>query len=270
MTAATQTFRQPDAAQVQPPATGHAGLITSHVTQVMHAAMKAHPRSQQAAPGPSELGTPCVRRLAYKIMDWHRPNDDLDGWLATIGTSVHAWQADVFLAADRALGPGDCRYLVEHRVHLPGGITGSCDLYDRELATVLDWKVSSLDRIRKYRTSGPGPQYRTQAHLYALGLQLAGEHPQHVAIVFLPRGGLLNGLHVWTEPYAPQIAAQALGRYQATKAALIALCPDLDIEHHPEVWGLFPTADAHCNWCPYHLPQSTDLGKGCPGHRTIR
>ncbi len=268
MTAPTQTFRQPDAAQVQPPATGHAGLLTSHVTAVMHAAMKAHPRSQQAAPGPSELGTPCTRRLAYKIMDWARPNDDLDGWLATIGTSVHAWQAEVFQHADEGREPWDpqCRYLVEHRVHLPGGITGSCDLYDRELATVLDWKVSSLDRIRKYRTSGPGQQYRVQAHLYALGLQAAGETPRHVAICFLPRSGLLSGLYVWTEPYDPQIAADALGRYQATRTALI----ELDPETHPDRWALFPTANAHCNWCPYHLPQSTDLGKGCPGHRTIR
>jgi hypothetical protein len=260
MTAAT--FQQPAAGWVKPPVEGHAGQLTSMITEVMHTAMKNHPRSLQAAPGPSELGTPCVRRLAYKILDWPQPNCDRDQWLSTIGTAVHAWQAGVFEQANQLLGRA--RYLVERKVHLPFGISGSSDLYDRDTATVIDWKVTSLDNIRRYRRNGPGDQYRIQAHLYALGMLLAGEHPQHVADVFLPRGGLLEGLLVWTEPFDPEIAADALRRYDTTRTALIALDP----EKYPQRWGLFPTAEAHCEWCPFHLPQSGDLSKGCPGHRT--
>jgi hypothetical protein len=48
-------------------------------------------------------------------------------------------------ATYEALGD-DGRYLIEHRVHLPGGITGSCDLYDRARGTVIDSKNTSPDR----------------------------------------------------------------------------------------------------------------------------
>ena len=261
----TATFAQPDAGWVKPPVQGTAGQITAHVTGILQQAMKHHPRSLQAAPGPSELGTPCVRRLAYKIAGWDRPNDDRDQWLSTIGTAVHAWMAETFEAQNRKLAgtPAHDRYLVEHRVHLPCGISGSCDLYDRDTGTVIDWKVTSPDNIRKYRRSGPGQQYRVQAHLYGLGMLLAGEHPEHVADVFLPRGGLLSGLYVWTEPFDASVATEALRRYETTRSALITTDP----EQYPQRWGLFPTAEAHCSWCPYHLPMSPDLSRGCPGHR---
>lgn len=282
-------FQQPAAAQSRPPATGLAGEITTHVLDVIHHAMKAHPRSQQTAPGPSELGTPCTRRLAYKIADWDRPNDDRDQWLSTIGTATHAWLAATFEAENARqveqsqcasclhlygarCGCGCCqparirpRYLVEHRVHLPGGISGSCDLFDRDMHLVNDWKVSGTDRIKQYRRSGPGDTYRKQAHLYGLGMLIAGETVTDVAITFLPRGGLLApGIYVWTEPFDAQLAVDTLRRYEQTRAGVITLDP----EASPAMWAMFPTAEAHCTWCPYHLPRSTDLGKGCPGHRT--
>jgi hypothetical protein len=259
--AAAGAFQQPADGTHRPPVTGPAGEIAAQVTQIMAAAMRNHPRSLQAAPGPSELGTPCGRRLAYKVLDWARPNDDRDQWLSTIGTAVHSWQADTFEAENRRLGRA--RYLIEQRVHLPEGISGSCDLFDTDdPQTVLDWKITGLDRIKKYARSGPGDQYRIQAHLYGLGWLLAGYQPKRVAIVFLPRGGLLAGLHVWTEPFDPQVAVDAIKRYRTTVLALAHLDP----ERNPGRWAMFPTADAFCTWCPYFLPGSTDLGKGCPGH----
>ena len=143
------------------------------------------------------------------------------------------------------------------------GLTPSPEA-DRETLINNDWKVTSPDNLKKYRRDGPGRQYRIQAHLYALGMQLAGEKPEHVAITFLPRGGRIDGLWVWTEPYQPQIAVDALRHYQATCTALGILIPDAA----PDRWAIFPTADAHCLWCPWHLPASTDLSKGCPGHGT--
>lgn len=259
----TTAFQQPAAAQSRPPATGIAGQVTTHVlATIKHAAAHA-PRSLQAAAGLSELGTPCMRRLAYKTAGWDKPNDDRDNWLSTIGTSVHAWMAGTFEAENRRLGRQ--RYLVEHRVHLPGGISGSSDLLDRDMHVNNDWKVCGLSSIRTYRRSGPGAQYRAQAHLYGLGMLLAGEQVTDVAITFLPRGGLLaSEIHVWSEPLDTQLAIDTLRRYEATRAALITLDP----EATPAMWAMFPTADAHCEWCPYHLPMSRDLSKGCPGHKT--
>jgi hypothetical protein len=257
----TTMFQQPAAGQYRPPVEGIAGHITTDVIGTVKAAARRAPRSLQIAVGPSQLGTPCTRRLAYQILDWDpKPNSDADPWASVIGTSVHAWMAAAYEEENRQLGHQ--RYLIEQRVWLPGGITGSSDLYDRETGVNNDWKVTSLDNLKKYRRDGPGPQYRIQAHLYALGMQLAGEKPEHVAITFLPRGGRIDGLWVWTEPYIPQVAVDALRRYQDTCTAIGMLIPDTA----PERWAMFPTADAHCLWCPWHLPGSADLSQGCPGH----
>lgn len=256
------TFAQPDAGYKRPAITGIAGEISTHVISVVQDAARNAPRSRQAAPGPSELGVPCDRRLAYKIMDWDRPNDSRDQWPSTIGTSVHAWMAGAFEDLNRKLGWE--RYLVERRVHLPYGISGSSDLFDRETRVNNDWKVTGLPKIKEYRARGPGEQYRVQAHLYALGMLLAGEAPADVAITFLPRGGRIDDLFVWTEPFDPAIATAALARYEAIKQKVITLDPQI----RPATWAAFPTAESYCTYCPFHLPHSADLAKGCPGHRS--
>jgi len=257
-------FAQPEAGWIRPPQPGIAGQLASSVIEtVKHAASHA-PRSLQTEVGPSELGTPCVRRLAYKLLAWDQANADTDPWASVIGTAVHAWMAATYSDVNRQLGR--IRYLVERRVPLPGmPHGGSTDLYDRDMRLNNDWKVTGMDKLRQYRRSGPGQQYRVQAHAYGLGLQLAGETPEHVAITFLPRGGRVSDLHVWAEPYDPLVAVEYLKRYQATRDALAALDP----EANPERWAMFPTADAHCSWCPFHLPMSADLSKGCPGHRSV-
>lgn len=257
----TTAFQQPAAGQYRPPVEGIAGQITTMVIEDIKHASATDPRNMQVALGPSDLGTPCVRKLAYQILDWEpKPNSEIDPWASIIGKAVHTWMAETYEARNRELGYE--RFLVEQRVYLPGDVAGSCDLYDRDTRRLIDWKVTSLDNIRKYRTNGPGHQYRAQVHEYALGRQLAGDTPEHVAVVFLPRAGRIDGLYVWTEPYQPAVAVQTIKRYQATMHAIATLIPDI----HPDRWAMFPTADAHCLWCPWHLPASTDLAKGCPGH----
>lgn len=257
----TTTFAQPAAGFIRPPLDGPAGQLASRVIETVKLAAATAPRSLQAEVGPSELGTPCKRRLGYKALDWDpKPNADTDPWAATIGTATHAWMADTYQQENTRLGRQ--RYLIESRVYLPGGISGCSDLYDRDEHLNNDWKVTGLDRLVKYRKNGPGDQYRVQAHLYAFGMQLAGETPQDVAITFLPRGGRISDLHVWSEAYQPAIAVKALQRYQAIREFHVTVNP----EQHPGRWALLPTADAFCTYCPWFLPGSTDLGKGCPGH----
>lgn len=259
------TFAQPAAGIFRPPGDP---LATSVIDTVKRAAAHA-PRSLQSAVGPSELGTPCRRKLAYKVLDWPaKPNSDTDPWASVIGTATHAWMADTYAAENRKIRPlsKPNRYLIEHRVHLPSGISGSCDLFDRDTGTVIDWKVTGLPRLKEYRKNGPGQQYRVQAHLYGFGMQLAGERVERVAIVFLPRGGRIDMLYPWSEPYDPQVAVDALKRYQAIRDFHATVNP----EQHPDRWQLLPTADAHCTYCPFYLPGSADLSKGCPGHQADR
>jgi hypothetical protein len=141
-------------------------------------------------------------------------------------------------------------------VELTGyGIHGTADAYHRPTGTVVDWKFVGYSSLKGYRDNGPGPQYRTQAHLYGCGLALAGREVDHVAIVFIPRSGLSSGIHVWSEPYDPGVVEAAMARYDAVQTVVGAVGP-----------AGVPTADANCSWCPWHDPQTPDLDRACPGH----
>jgi hypothetical protein len=225
------------------------------------------PRSQQKAIGPSEVGEPCVRKLAYKIHDWPAVNTAQDPWASIIGTAVHAWMAEAFEGRNTAMPDGRPRYKVEERVTVrqntggSGLLAGSSDLYDRATGTVWDWKVVGITSLNKYKQAGPGPQYRTQAHLYGLGQENAGETPKRVAICFLPRHHELRP-HVWTEPYDREVAEAGLKRLDTVYDLIYSLDP----EANPQHWQLFPVSqDAKCSWCPYFKPGSSDLSQGCPG-----
>ena len=51
-------------------------------------AIAHHPRSLQKRIGPSEVGTPCDRRIGYKLLG-HTENERGDAWKPTVGTAVH-------------------------------------------------------------------------------------------------------------------------------------------------------------------------------------
>ncbi|MGW4469686.1 hypothetical protein ACWENQ_08435 [Nonomuraea sp. NPDC004354] len=255
----TVAFSQPDAGWATTPLSGLAATIaTNVVTTVKHAGEHA-PRSLQRTIGPSEIGMPCVRRLAYKLCDHPETNVGGDPWASIIGTSVHAWMEQTYDAENARLGRE--RYLIEKRLHIRGNIYGSADLYDRDTRTNMDWKVTGADRVKKYAKDGPGDQYRIQAHLYGLGQENAGETPEHVAIVFLPRGGRIDGLHVWCEPYDRSVAEAALERMDHVLTALTVLDPPTN----PHNWAAFPATESYCTFCPWFAPGSTDASRGCPG-----
>lgn len=218
------------------------------------------PRSLQVALGPSEVGEPCARRMAYRLLDEPRVNTDSDPWAAIVGTAVHAWLADAFTAANQRLGR--IRYLVEQRLEIVAGLGGSCDLYDADIATVIDHKVVGTTSMSKYKKEGPPDQYRAQAHLYGKGYANLGLPVKEVALAFYPRGGMLSGLHVWSEPFDPAIADTALQRMWTITETVAAL----DVEHAPERYALIPSEPGHrCTWCPWFKP-GTPVGATCPGH----
>lgn len=230
------------------------------IRDVVRDAGRLAPRSQQRAVGPSEVGQPCARRLAYRLMNEPQVNTSSDPWAAIVGTAVHAWLADAFTAANDRLGR--IRYLVEQRVEIRPGLTGSCDLYDADTATVIDHKVVGESRMSEYKRNGPPSQYRAQAHLYGYGYARLGLPVREVALAFYPRGGMLAGLYVWSEPFNPAIAEAALARHDQI---LEAAC-SLGVDEHPENYRAIPTSPSHaCNWCPWFKP-GADTGTTCPGH----
>lgn len=106
---------------------------------------RSAPRSRQVAVGPSELGTECDRRLAYRIAGTSTANLDSDPWPATVGTAIHDW-------LERAMNrfqqhQGDHGYLTELRVYPDELVKGRCDLYNHKTSMVIDWKAQPDDEL---------------------------------------------------------------------------------------------------------------------------
>lgn len=243
---------------------GSPDLVAAELLGFITDAIANQPRSLQKRIGPSELGHPCARRIGYKLLGTDDINTGDVPWLPYIGTCVHAGLESVFDQANVKLAGSIAhqeRFYVEHKVtacHVGDDIDGSCDLYDRVTATVVDWKIVGATTLRKYRANGPGDQYRTQAHLYGRGWRAAGHPVDTVMIAFLPRNEPLRAkAYFWHEPYDEQVALAAEQRANGIKLAVDAI--------GTAALTQLGTADAYCDRCPFYRANSTDLATGCPG-----
>lgn len=228
--------------------------LADMLTNVIRHAADNAPRSLQTEIGPSEIGTPCDRRIGYKLSGVAPVNTGTDPLAAIIGTAAHTWLADAFTEANRGR---DIEWLVEQRVAVAGNIGGSGDLFHVPTRTVIDWKFPGETGMRKYKAEGPGEQYRTQIHAYGVGYMRRGLVPQRVAIVFIPRAGRLDGMHVWTEPFNPAVAADAINRVEGIRTFITAA--------GRTALPLLATTEAYCSWCSWYSPGSTDPTQACPG-----
>jgi hypothetical protein len=217
---------------------------------VVRAYDSSRPRSRQKDLGPSEAGNPCNRRLAYRLLGASGVNTDSDPWPAIVGTAVHSW-------LEKAFSHNPDRYDTEVKVELPTYMRGTVDLVDKHAKTVIDHKVLGLTSLKRFKADGPSEQYRTQVHLYACGLRLAGYDIEHVAIAAWSRSGALKDAHYWNEPYNEQIVEATLQRIDALREVTAM---------GRNALPLIPTADANCTWCPFYVPAVTDVTEGCPGH----
>lgn len=224
------------------------------------------PRSLQKALGPSEVGHPCLRRLAFGTVNarkharaaengaFARPapiegglNRFNDPLAAIIGTAMHAWLEDAVRTANQALGR--VRWIPEQPVSPWDGLRGTCDLYDADTRTVLDWKVPGQTRHAHYKKHGPSPVYKTQAHLYGAGYRNEFGLPvEKVGIVFLSRTGGLRDTFLWREDYNQTLVDET----QDKLADLDRRIAELDLIDNPGNFAqipITPTADCHfCNW----------------------
>jgi hypothetical protein len=142
-------------------------LLRDELRHIIADAITNHPRSLQAAIGPSGIGTPCTRKLAHRLLNTPEVSTRPPAWKPTVGHAIHTWLEDAIRASN---DPGETRYLTELRVCIGqiGGvdITGNLDLYDRCTFTVVDWKSVGPSRLKHYRSKGPGQEYRVQIHSY--------------------------------------------------------------------------------------------------------
>jgi hypothetical protein len=196
-------------------------------------------RSVQTDLGPSQIGNPCTRCLARHVLGMPIERTFDDPWCRILGTAAHAWLEKAAEYSNEQAGTAMWR--TEMRVRpdpelLPRG--GSLDLWDVWRKTVIDHKIVGAKPLQKYRTNGPGLQYRRQAHLYGYGVAKAGGPVEHVALAFWPRGGRLSELYVWTEPYSEAVAVEALDRYRLIRDQARALGPAIlpVLPADPDCW----------------------------------
>lgn len=239
------------------PMTELGAQIAARLKEMFHGYSNRMERSQQATIGPSEIGTPCDRRIALKLLRYPTVNPGGDNWASFIGTCMHSGLEDMFLWADAGSG----RYANEVRLTFPNKFVpkGTSDLLDRTLLCVMDHKGMGQWSLDKLKREGPSRTYRIQAHVYAYGQKLKGEKVKHVAIIGWPRDkSSLDDLYVWTEEYRPEVARDALKRVErigdsaATGAAAYAL----------------PFDNSDCRFCPFHMKNAARSEGGVCNGRT--
>ena len=230
-------------------------------------------RSAQTTMGPSEMGTPCDRRLALSLMRMPSVNPGGDGWAAFVGTCIHVGLAEMFLWANHGTG----RFAVEQRLEYDSDIVpkGTADLIDRTLFMLDDHKCQGRWSRNKLKSVGPIPTYRVQAHVYAFGARKRGERIEHVAIISWPRDeSTLDDLYVWTEPYRPDIVKKAFERVEDINQSVIANQEEMrrirpqdgELEVKARVAANYNVAD-DCRFCPFYLPNARSIMEGCNGKR---
>jgi len=213
------------------------------------------PRSKQVVIGPSEMGHECTRRLAYKLLDWDKPNDSgSSSWAAQVGTAIHSYLAEVFAKIEG--------YEVEQKVNIRGNLSGTVDLYDSIRGIVIDWKTVGFTQLKERRSDGATHQQKVQIQLYGYGKAQSGATVNKVGLVYLPTSGALDDLHVELFDYDESVALKALSRIDD----LYTLLSTVDVEANPAMWDVIPAQPSRlCNWCPYFMPYSKDSAKGCAG-----
>lgn len=219
------------------------GLEIAHrLKEMFFAYTNLQERSVQTTLGPSEIGHPCDRRLAMSLMHIPPSNPGGDNWASFVGTCIHAGLADMLVWGDAGSG----RYLVEEKLSFPSTFvpSGTADVVDRVLLCVLDHKGQGQWSLDKLKVDGPPPHYRVQVHTYGYGARMRGEVVSDVAIVGWPRDkSSLDDLYVWTEPYDPQVARDALARVERIGDQLPGT-PYTD----------WPIDNTDCKYCPFYLP----------------
>lgn len=206
------------------------------------------PRNLQQELGPSEVGHPCLRKLAYGMAGAVQCNPDYDPLPSIIGTATHTWLESAARHANEALGR--TRWLTETRVTVADGLSGTADLYDCDTDTVIDYKCPGTTRFTRYRKD-PGPVFRAQVMLYGRGFENAGYPVKRVAIALIPRAGTLHKLHLWQALYDPAQADAVLAR----RSAVLAMLGSFDVERYPDRFEWFPTTGYDCTYCPWWAPR---------------
>lgn len=225
--------------------------LWSDLADMIRTKANNNPRNLQRELGPSEVGHPCLRKMAFGLMQVPRSNPEWDCLPSAFGVAMHTWLEDAAQQANERLGWE--RWITERRVEVAPGLSGTADLYDRITHTVIDWKNLGYTSFDKH-VKDPGLTYKNQVQLYGRGYLRLGLPVRRVAIAMLPRTGTLTNMNLHFDDYSDEKADTVLAR----RNAVIALIDDLDIENNPERYQWIPNTPSECIFCPWWRPEPTN------------
>jgi len=233
--------------------------LLSDLTDVIKWTDNNSTRSVQKTIGPSELGSLCDRRIAYRLADAPEINYWSDPLPAIVGTAVHGWLEKAVNSFQKIHFMD--RWVTELTVHPDPLVKGHMDLYDNQYKAVIDWKTVSPTKLKTWKSSGPPEHYKDQVNLYGKGALNAGLEVFKVVLIAVPRSGFLKDMQIWVDDYRPERAEAALARMYDIANAMIKAGDDLAMEEIPAAPG------SECSYCPWYRGGTGPANmSGCSGN----
>jgi len=202
-------------------------------------------RSLQVEIGPSQIGG-CRRQVYHQLIGTPETNLNTESLAAILGTFIHSGVAEAIKRED----PFGDNFLIEQEF-VAGDLKGHCDLYIKDMKTVVDWKTTKLKSLRYF----PSAQQRMQVQIYGYLLTANGHEVENVALVAIPRDGEMAQIKTHIEAYNPEMAQQGLKWLEEVKQLAISS----ESAPAPEKDAVFCV-----NYCSYY-DASGEIG--CPSTR---
>ena len=202
-------------------------------------------RSTQVEIGPSQIGG-CRRQVYHQLKGTPETNHNTEALAAILGTFIHSGIAESM----QRLDPFNENFLIEQEF-VAGDLKGHVDLYIKDQKTIVDWKTTKLKSLRFF----PSNQQRLQVQLYGWLLSANGYEVENVALVAVPRDGVMGQIKTHVELYDPKIAKQGLAWLAEVKELAISS----ESPPAPEKDPVFCV-----NYCSYY-DASGEIG--CPSTR---
>lgn len=165
-------------------------------------------RNLQKAIGPSEIGHPCPRNVAYKVAQVPEQPNFQDPLPSVLGVAFHTWMEGNL--------PRD-EWIPESKVQVTSTLSGHSDAYHIPTRTVVDWKMLGRTAHTDWTGGYVSEQYEVQADCYGLGFWNAGYPVDRVAVAVFCRNKPLSDLYVWSKPWDPANAQRAIDRLEIIK-----------------------------------------------------
>jgi hypothetical protein len=201
---------------------------------------QARPRSKQTAIGVSSLGS-CRRKVWLELAGTPKTNPT-KSLAAIMGTAIHA--------AIEAAFANNPRFLIENRVEIDGLPPATIDCYDTEEMEIIDWKTTKKSNLSYF----PSKQQRWQVQVYGYLMNKSAYPVKTVSLVAIARDGDEDDIVVYSEPYNPAIAEEALAWLTDLQNTTEAPAPEKD-------------AASFCrNYCEFYGSACNGIGKDYSGN----